>query len=212
MRKKRRAKSKMINYSELDSWRNLCEWLEGRWYNFAYISDIEKAREKGELKVDSYLYLSKGIRARSLLWLNYRIQFISYQLLPVVNHWSENRLMREFGEDVFFDCGWYLVSDWEFKIDFLEQLVLLNREEKDIPKLWISNLERRLKQRGIKADPDRDDRETERIKIAEEAIEQKQKAKDKRLQSYLNGFCGWCGEPIVSLMFDCPKCTKPYES
>ena len=204
-----------LSYELLETWRNLCEWLDRQWYKFAYIYEIESAIEKGELKIMSFAYTAEGGKVRSLLYLNYQIQFISYRLLPVVNYWSQRRLEDEFGEEVFYKRGWCLVSDWEFKIDFLEQLILLRRAEKDIPKIWLPRLEKRIsnrKAREKQLEEERINPELRRLRLEQEAKEKREKEKQRRLIKYLNGNCGWCDAPVIPLMLDCPSCQKSYES
>ncbi|MGB3532125.1 MAG: hypothetical protein WBA13_01265 [Microcoleaceae cyanobacterium] len=187
----------MITYSQLYSWRNLCEWLDSRYFKFAFVDDIEFAVNFGRLKTLPFTYSASGRQARSLLYLDHKIQFISYRYHPALRYWSDRRLRHEFGREVFEKRGWCLVSDWEFKIDFLEQLVLFNQETEC---LWLPRLEARISQR--------ENRERERIRAAELRDELVRKT---NIERYLSGFCPHCLTPVVPLMLDCPSCKSSYE-
>jgi hypothetical protein len=49
--------------------------------------------------------------------------------------WQEHPRGKYAGSYKGWD-GWFLLSDWEVKIDFLEQLIILNRSPDDIEKPW----------------------------------------------------------------------------
>jgi len=51
-------------------------------------------------------------------------------------------------EDRYSDSwkGWKLAKDWYQKIDWLEKVVILNRDPKSLPKPWIAERERRERQ------------------------------------------------------------------
>lgn len=187
----------LITYSQFYSWRNFCEWLDARWYKFAYIEHIESAIEREELKVLPFVYSASGRQARSLLYLNHKIQFVSYRLLPVVNYWGEKRLKGEFGKEVFYRRGWCLVSDWEYKIDFLEQMILFNQSS---DRLWIPRLEARMATRAEREQQRQFDRRRK-----------DELAKKTKVERYLAGYCPHCSVPVVSLMLDYPSCRRGYE-
>ena len=187
----------MITYSQLYSWRNLCEWLDHRSFKFAFIDDIECAIDTGKLKILPFPYSASGRQARSLLYLDHKIQFISYRYHPALRYWSDRRLRREFGSEVFEKRGWCLVSDWESKIDFLEQLVLFNKKTE---RLWLPRLEARI--------TERENRERDRLRAAELRDEL---ARKTAIERYLAGYCPNCLTPVVPLMLDCPSCGASYE-
>lgn len=184
---------KFLNYSQLYSWRNLCEWLNTRWYKFAYISQIEADKK---LKCLPFAYSASGRELRSLLYLNYKIQFISYRVHPVTNYWSKRRILEQYNREVFYKKGWMLVSDWEFKIDFLEKVILLNSDRDSLEKMWLPRLERRIQARE-------NERSQKELK--------KQIAAMDRYSRYLAGYCPNCNSQVVALMLDCPNCGRSYE-
>ena|GEM_PF-4813262 len=65
---------------------------------------------------------------RQLLWEKYTIQLIK---------WERESKRYE---------GWRLKGNWEFKIDFLEQIYILGRDSERLPRLWLEKWERKQQQ------------------------------------------------------------------
>lgn len=85
------------------------------------------------------------------------------------------------------------MKDWEVKIDYLEKLVLFDREPEI--KTWEADLRRRLADR----------------KRRQESLERKQrllqmKECDRRRKCAAIGICWKCLQPMAFLMVDCVKC------
>lgn len=175
----------MISYSQLFGWRNLCEYLDAQWYKFATVGEI-KANCKCCLP---NLYTPKMREHRQLLYEKYLIQFITFQEHPILLFRDSKRNRHEYG-DVW---GWRLMKDWEAKIDYLEKLVLLDREPEI--KTWEADLRRRLADRRRR----------------QEALEQKQrllqmKESDRKRECAAIGICWKCLQPMAFLMVDCVNC------
>ncbi|MEH2070022.1 MAG: hypothetical protein V7K47_17985 [Nostoc sp.] len=62
---------------------------------------------------------------RQKLWDKYKIQFITYD---------------KFSKK---DQGWALKGNWEDKIDFLEQVYILERDENTLPRPWLDKWARK---------------------------------------------------------------------
>lgn len=109
-----------INYEDLCQWRDICEFLSTRWYLFADDYDISK--------LSFNLLTEEASTKRQELWTRYMIQFVAHCRHPHARYHRRSDYKKDF--------GWVLVSDWELKIDFLEQIVLLGRAEEDLPRPW----------------------------------------------------------------------------
>lgn len=119
-----------LTYDYLRQWRDLCEFLDNRSYKCA---DVE---ELASNLPDNQVWRPEWRQRRQQLWNTWKIQFIRWGKHP--------RLHFTGGRDPSGWRGWTLVSEWEFKIDFLEHLILL---DSDRPQPWIPILEQRLEER-----------------------------------------------------------------
>jgi hypothetical protein len=167
-----------MNYSHLYSWRNLCEYLNSRLYKFAEPYEIKK-----NVRCLPSLYSPDRIH-RQYLWDNYLIQFI---------HWCEYpdfRRRRRRRDEVW---GWQLCRDWEFKIAYLESIVLFGIEPDT--KQWEPALKLRMQQR-------REREEKIRLEKSLRSLPFEQK---KQLASQ-SGICWRCFSPLIPLMIDCVNC------
>ena len=109
-----------MNYEDLRQWRDICEFLDEEWYKFIAADDSPFS-----------LLTSASRPVRSQLWSDYMIQFVKWGDHPYSHHHS-GREARRYGKIL----GWRLTLGWEAKIDFLEQVVLLNRAPEDLPQPW----------------------------------------------------------------------------
>jgi hypothetical protein len=128
----------MINYLHLWGYRNLCEFLDQQWYKFAEIDDI-KQKCKGVLPI---LYSNpKNKIISNYLWNKYLIQFIYFGKHPILRYTSSKKTEKAFKNNY----GWTLVSDWEYKIEYLEKIILFNQEP--LFKPWEEKLLNRINER-----------------------------------------------------------------
>ncbi|MEW5857398.1 MAG: hypothetical protein AB1861_08455 [Cyanobacteriota bacterium] len=172
-----------ISYSQLTSWRNLCEFLDKLWYKFATCEEIS-----AHCSCLPGLYRMRR-EHRSLLWEKYLIQFCTYQQHPILTFSHSRSTKREF-KDVW---GWRLMKDWEFKIDYLEQIVLFNREPEIKP--WESDLRARLLERKRRRDA---------VELRDKLLAMKES--ERRVQCRNLNICWNCQQALVFMMIDCVKC------
>ncbi|BAZ33622.1 hypothetical protein NIES4074_61360 (plasmid) [Cylindrospermum sp. NIES-4074] len=175
----------MINYLHLRGYRNLCEYLNQQWYKFAEVEDIKK-RCKGILPT---LYDPNDKRFANYLWNQYLIQFVYYGKHPILNYTNSNKIKRKY-KDTY---GWVLISDWEYKVDYLEKIILFNKEP--IIKLWEPNLRKRINERQRRKTAEQL-RNRFRLMTDSEAILEAQKL----------GICWRCFNEIIPMMIDCVRC------
>lgn len=173
----------MITYSQMRGWRDICEYLNTCWYKFADESDIRKHCPKALRN----LYWPPMRSHRELLYENYLIQFIVWQQHPVI--FFKQSAYKAFKKE----WGWRLTNDWEYKIDYLEKLVLLNKEP-DF-KHWEPALKQRLYQRE----------QRRKKKELEEKLRSLKDVERKQLAASL-GICWRCFSPIIIYMVDCVNC------
>jgi len=169
----------MINYSHLYSWRNLCEYLNSRKFKFAEPYEIKR-----NCKCLPSLYWRDRTH-RQFLFDNYLIQFIHWCPYPDFSY----RCRRKDDDD----WGWQLCRDWEAKIDFLEKIVLFDREA--TIKTWEPALKLRMVARA--------EREA-KLKLHKELRTMKQE--ERRLKAASLNICCRCYEPIAFMMIDCLNC------
>lgn len=106
---------KPIDYEEIFSWREICEFISKQRGKTAYFVPIEL----GGFKVgDIRLLTFQGKPRRQLLWDLYFIQLVK---------WSEFKTLS----------GWCLKGGWEYKIDFLEKVYILGQDPESLPKPWL---------------------------------------------------------------------------
>ncbi len=122
----------IITYEELFVWRDVCELLcrlhafdQGKWTDFG----VDTADISCFVK-DAYSVLSFDARARrQMMWDAWRIQLVRWV--------SSDRVGKH--------AGWVLRFRWEYKIDFLEKVVLFDANpyqlnmpwlRSDMPKPW----------------------------------------------------------------------------
>ena len=127
----------MITYLGLTGWRTLCEYLDKIKYKFDCVYDIKK---NCKLVLPS-LYDPKNKEHRQRLYDNYLIQFVTWQYHPYANFTRSRKAYRHYS-DIY---GWRLTRDWEYKIDYLEKIVLFGVEPSFKP--WEQDLRRRLSER-----------------------------------------------------------------
>lgn len=108
-----------MDYLELRSWRDICEYLDSCWYKFAEPTELQE-KCKGAI---ASLWQTEGRPRRQLLWDRWLIQFIRWGNHPILNFRNSKKNRREFNK---YYRGWTLVSGWEAKINFLEQLIFLS--------------------------------------------------------------------------------------
>lgn len=136
-----------MEYEELAAWRDICEFLNLRWYKFDETNSIISHARNPE-KVAS-LISPEGRANRQWLWDFALIQFTHWGNHPVLDFRNSRDTRAEFKND----RGWTLVYGWEAKIDFLEQVVLLERSPDDLPKPWQPIILARLQERMEKNKP-----------------------------------------------------------
>jgi hypothetical protein len=117
--------NEIITYEELFIWRNVCEFLyrsgavdRGKWTDFGmsqYVCNCSVAYAWEVLAFDKR-------ERRQLLWDAWRIQLVRY----------EDRVKKK-------HQGWVLRSNWEYKIDFLEKVVLFDANPYGLPMPWLRN-------------------------------------------------------------------------
>lgn len=166
-------------YSHLYSWRNLVEYLNACYYKFACPLDIKK-----NVKCLPSLY-SANRHHRQELFDKYLIQLIHWCEYPGSNH-----RRRRYKEEVW---GWQLCRDWEFKIAYLESIVLFKTEPSH--KYWEDGLRDRMKARQEEAEQ----KEFRNSFFAMRESERKIIAQEK-------GICFKCASPIIPLMVSCLNC------
>lgn len=175
----------MISYCEMRGWRDICEYLFTAHYHFAEVKDICRKCPK----VLPNLYDPKNRSHRTSLWDAYKIQFVTWRQHPILDYYS-SRCYRQRFKDIW---GWSLVSGWEWKIDFLEHLVLTGKEPTRRP--WMPALEERM--------ADREER-IRRINLEAFLFSMPQADRIKYCQKH--GICQRCKNTILPLMIDCVKC------
>ena len=172
-----------MNYTQLTSWRNLCEYLDRQWYKFAALEDIKK-----NVRCLPSLYDPKCKIHRRSLFDNHLIQLIHWTQHPVLNYRSGRRLRSYQNE-----WGWQLCSYWEHKIDYLEKIILFNREP--IIKPWEKSLKARMSERL---------RREEALNLKRELATLKKEEYKTKCQE-LN-ICWRCNQPLIFMMVDCVNC------
>lgn len=175
----------MISYCEMRGWRDICEYLSTAYYHFGQIEDIRKKCPKALPS----LYDPKDRTHRTPLWDVYKIQFVTWRQHPILDYCSSRRYRREF-QNIW---GWVLVSDWEFKIDFLEHLVFTGKEP--TKRLWLPALEQRM--------ADREER-LKRINLGAFLNSMPRAERLKYCEEH--GICWRCRSAILPLMIDCVQC------
>lgn len=175
----------MITYLELTGWRILCEYLNGVKYKFATLDEIKK---DCKLVLPS-LYAPRNREHRSRLYDNYLIQFITWQNHPYARFTRSRRAYRHYS-DIY---GWRLTKDWEYKIDYLEKIVLFGIEPEFKP--WEQDLRKRLSERHQREEKLKFRIYLERLPVAE------------RIQEcHKLSICYRCFNPILLMMVDCINC------
>jgi hypothetical protein len=117
----------VITYEELVQWRDICEWMAAHG-GYAQAETLMRALGKEIEPLVSY-----DLTHRQKLWDAYKIQMIIWER-----------------EDRRYGC-WKLKANWELKIDFLEQIVLLGKDPETIPKLYLEVLPKHQAERERKA-------------------------------------------------------------
>jgi hypothetical protein len=157
-----------MDYEQLRQWRDICEYLNGAWYKF--ISDVAVANANEKY---SFL-LPRSQEYRQELWSLYMIQFAQWGTHPINFHRNERKYRKV--------TGWRLCMDWETKINFLEQIVLFNRNPDDLAQPWKQGIWEaffRRREREIELTLQYEEyrqRELERGRAYRQSREQKQKA------------------------------------
>ncbi|QSJ14583.1 hypothetical protein JYQ62_22045 [Nostoc sp. UHCC 0702] len=108
-----------ITYEQLRQWRDICEYLNKAWYKFIEYDDIP---------LNFSLLSSSNRQHRCDLWSFYMIQFVKSGPHPDNFYRYKSDYRKVF--------GWRLMPNYELKIDFLEQIVLFNRNPDDLPQPW----------------------------------------------------------------------------
>ena len=168
----------MISYSHLYSWRNLCEYLNSCKYKFAQPCQIKR-----DCKCLPSLYW-KDRTHRQFLFDNYLIQLIHWCPEPDFSY------RRRRKDD---DWGWQLCSYWEFKIAYLESIVLFDVEP--AIKFWEPELKSRMAARAERQA--KLELEKELRSLPKELV---------KLKCASLGICYRCFNPIITYMVDCISC------
>jgi hypothetical protein len=149
----------MINYVQMRQWRDICEYLDKRWYKFAQCD-----RQDSTIECRFFLLSPKAKPIRQELWTNYMVQLTQWGQHPY-NFYYNDRDYR----NVY---GWRLLPGWEAKIDFVEKITLFNHNPDDLPQPWrrqiweaVLNRENRIAQ----AQQERIERQHQ-IKIRQEEV------------------------------------------
>lgn len=175
----------MITYSQMRSWRDICEYLNTCWYKF----DVPYGIKSKCPHALPNLVNPKVRSHREIIYNNYLIQFITWSQHPILNYSRSKAVWREWS-DLW---GWRLCSDWEYKIEYLEQIILFDKEPSF--KHWEPALRDRLYQREQR----RKKKELEeKLKLLKD-IERKEQAANL-------GICWRCFSPIIIYMVDCVNC------
>ena len=187
-----------MNYEHLRGWRDICEYLNSCWYKFAEVHELYRNCGK---ELNQALWLPEGRLLRQQLWDTFLIHFIRWGEHPILYYRDSRRNRRAYRRD----RGWTLVYAWEAKIDFLEQVVLLDRDPQTLHKPWQPEILRRIE--------DREQEEAERLRQHNEVLAWHDEEKRKVLmkERLLSGLCPHCAVPLAVLMMDCPNCRKSYE-
>ena len=80
----------MITYCQLRGWRDICEYLDGRWYKFANEYGI---RCNCPLALPA-LYHPRQKEHRQTLFNEHLIQFIRYQQHPILDYCHSRQVYR----------------------------------------------------------------------------------------------------------------------
>jgi len=123
-----------ISYEEMALWRDICEHLNGIKYKTLCAGDspsIPNFSQRGGWEL-------VGIERdrRDALW-----KFHDCQINLVV--WYQDRYDSDFK-------GWKVAKDWYRKIDWLEKVIVLNRDPQTLAKPWIVEREKREKEERLK--------------------------------------------------------------
>lgn len=119
---------KPLDYEEIRLWRDICEYL-GQWEHTTY-HPTDPWHIEQKVPGSKFLLCPNRTR-RQLLWEKYTIQLIKWEV--VSKHHS----------------GWCLKGNWEDKIDFLEQVYVLDRDPETIPKRWLEKWEAKQRSKRI---------------------------------------------------------------
>lgn len=170
-----------MDYEQMRDWRSLCEYLNGQWYKFASVPEIEQALPG----IDRRLVSAEGRAIRRQLWEAWRIQFASYGSHPILSFYHSRAARRAYKDD----RGWQLLPMWEAKLHFLEQMVLFDRDPDTMVQPWRVAFEQRMQAR--------------RLQFADKLQMQRDR--------FEAGNCWNCGKPMIALMLDCSSCGRSYE-
>ncbi|WP_348229637.1 hypothetical protein [Trichocoleus desertorum] len=114
-----------LGYEEVRLWRDICEFMASH-----SVGRCPFGPEYIAKHVEGCWYLLSPDRThRQRLWDLYKIQLIKWESARRNEH------------------GWILKGNWEDKIDFLEQVYILDRNPDTLPRPWLDKWER--KQRRI---------------------------------------------------------------
>lgn len=123
---------------------------------------------------------------RQELFERHLIQFIYWTEYPGYSYRSRRR-----GKEIY---GWQLCRDWEFKIDYLESIVLFGIKPEY--RRWEAGLRDRMRQREERA-------------VRKEFLGLPEK--QRKIEAKKQGICFRCATPIAFLMIDCTHCGSVQE-
>ena len=175
----------MITYSQMRGWRDVCEYLNTCWYKF----DVPYGIKSKCPHALPNLYNPKVRSHREIIYDNYLIQLIAWGQHPILNYRDSKQIRKEY-RDIW---GWRLCSDWEYKIEYLEQIVLFDKEPTF--KHWEPALRDRLYQRE----------QRRKKKELEEKLRSMNEEK-RKAASFMLGICWRCFSEILPYMVDCVNC------
>lgn len=149
----------MDDYEQLCQWRDICEYLDKRWYKFS---------ENDDGRFTLLLPESQAIRQK--LWSKYMIQVVRWGQHPY-NYYHSDREYRKV-------YGWRLNLGWEVKIDFLEQVTLFNRNPEDLPQPWRRDIWEAVLNRQSRI-----------AQVQQERVERQQRIKQRQEEELKAGGC-----------------------
>lgn len=113
-----------LDYEIVRQCRDVCEHLNACWYKFDDDAPFQLCTPEGRVH-------------RQALWDCWNIQLIRWGEHPILDYRNSRFLHR----NLKGVAGWRLLPGWEYKIDFLEQVYILNRDPDTLRRPWMEQLQ-----------------------------------------------------------------------